>query len=911
MRKLLLLISFILPLFVAGHNITSTTTGGAWSTTSTWVGGVVPGTNDTATIATTSGHSVTIGGVTVLKVTVNSGAILTVSTGGSFFVNGLFTNSGSVTGTGFIILKGSGTVLTGNGDWSGHQNNLSFAGSNQVIDASVSLVKSVGEIVMNTVNAGGKVKVTNNGSVTLTDAVNGGILNNGGSPSTWINAANSYLQVAIYSWKQSTDTLYASATGNTVVYAGSSAILMKTPVSKTYYHLTIANSNYVSLNSSLNANSLVVNSGCHLNMSADTLFLSGSWTNSGTILNHQPNLIDTAVIKLSGTIVDKIPASWYAITSTATGGYWTTWNSWTSGLIPYVYDTAIIATTSCNNVVVNTSTVAKVTVNSGGKLSVVTGTLTVNGLLTNNGIVNGNGCSIIFHGTGTVLTGAGTWAAACSFGGYQGNLVFNNNPQTIDASVNFTPQSNGTIVLNNTSGAVKVINNGTILLADATYGHIIDQSGGTHSTTWVNGANSYLQVSGNSFTNSFDTLYASATGNTILYAGTSAYTIKKPVSSTYYNLSVNTTNTISIGANITVSNNLSVAAGTFNCQNFQITGTSTGTLSLASGTSLLLGLTSSSTSVSFPTNYTSISLAATSTVTYQANTSQTISTNPSSYGNLVLSTAGSKTPASSPLNIAGNLTINSGTTLPEGTGTINLTGNLTNGGTLTLSSGAFNIGGNFTNNGTFTYSTSTITFNGSSGQTIGGTSYPTFYNLTISGTSGETVNLGGNQTVSHNLNITSCTLDATTSNYNLTVAGNFTNSGGTFNPRSNTVTMNGSTQTLGGSALINLNKLVISSGATTLGGNITTTSDITISGTLNASSYTITTAGNFIDNGTFNKGTSTVYFNKNGHQCISGSSVPTFNNVTVGSLSTLAAPGSIHINGAVIVLPGGLMACAC
>jgi hypothetical protein len=162
------------------------------------------------------------------------------------------------------------------------------------------------------------------------------------------------------------------------------------------------------------------------------------------------------------------------------------------------------------------------------------------------------------------------------------------------------------------------------------------------------------------------------------------------------------------------------------------------------------------------------------------------------------------------------------------------------------------------------------------------------------------------------LNITSGTLDATILNYNLTIGGSFTNSGGTFNPRSNTLTMNGSTQTLGGSALINLNKLVINSSTTiNLGGNITTTSDITITGILNALSYTITTTGNFIDNGTFNKGTSTVYFNKNGHQCISGSSIPTFNNVTVGSLSTLAAPSTIHINGAVIVLPGGVMACAC
>jgi hypothetical protein len=402
--------------------------------------------------------------------------------------------------------------------------------------------------------------------------------------------------------------------------------------------------------------------------------------------------------------------------------------------------------------------------------------------------------------------------------------------------------------------------------------------------------------------------------STVTYQANLAQTIS--AAPAYGNLIVSTGTTKTLGGSININGNLIINANTtLDCEAYQITGNLTGIMTMASGSGLKLGATGTATSISFPLNFVTgnITLNATSTVTYQANTSQPISINPPSYGNLILSTSGSKTPASSPLNIAGNLTINSGTTLPEGTGTINLIGNLINGGTLTFSAGALNISGNFTNNGTFTYSTSTVTFNGSSGQSISGSSYPTFYNLTISGTSGESVGLGGNQTVSNTLSITSGTLDATILNYNVTIGGSFTNSGGTFNPRSNTVTMNGSTQTLGGTALINLNKLVISSGTTTLGGNVTTTSDITInsSATLNGSSYTLTTAGNFIDNGTFAAGTGTVYFNKNGHQCISGSSVPTFKNVTVSSLTTLAAPGTIHINGTVTVLPGGLMACAC
>ena len=80
---------------------------------------------------------------------------------------------------------------------------------------------------------------------------------------------------------------------------------------------------------------------------------------------------------------------------------------------------------------------------------------------------------------------------------------------------------------------------------------------------------------------------------------------------------------------------------------------------------------------------------------------------------------------------------------------------------------------------------------------------------------------------------------------------------------------------------------------------------------MNLSSYTLTTAGNFINNGTFTAGTGTVYFDKNGHQCISGSSTTTFQNLTISALSTLGTAGNIHIDGTVTVLPGGRMACVC
>ncbi|HTA82245.1 MAG TPA: hypothetical protein VK783_04915 [Bacteroidia bacterium] len=264
-----------------------------------------------------------------------------------------------------------------------------------------------------------------------------------------------------------------------------------------------------------------------------------------------------------------------------------------------------------------------------------------------------------------------------------------------------------------------------------------------------------------------------------------------------------------------------------------------------------------------------------------------------------------------------NLTCN-GTTVTLGLNQTVSDSLLVKTGTLDVSTSNYGltVGGNFANNAAFTPRSGTVTFNGNGTQLISGTTYPTFYNMTIAGGSGQTVSLGHNQAITNNLLISSGLLDATSSNYNLTIGGNFTSTGGSFNPRSDTVTMTGSsTQTLGGSATLSLSSLIIGTTGTILGGNITTTSNVTInsSATLNASSHTITTAGNFVNNGTFTPSSSTVYFNNTGHQCIKGSSTSTFNNLTVGALSILgnSASGGTNIAGLITILPGGLMDCTC
>lgn len=226
-----------------------------------------------------------------------------------------------------------------------------------------------------------------------------------------------------------------------------------------------------------------------------------------------------------------------------------------------------------------------------------------------------------------------------------------------------------------------------------------------------------------------------------------------------------------------------------------------------------------------------------------------------------------------------------------GSGTLSLGSNITINGILTLSSGSFNSGsnsidlkGNFISSASSTLTSSAITFSGTT--TISGSAVPTFGSITISGTltpssnfqiNGNLVNNGtlnagtatttfggttaisGSSTSSFNNVVITGILTAPVGNFN--VSGTWTNNG-TFNRgiATNTVTFNG----------------ISSIGGT----NPTTFSGITVSGVLNAPA-TLTLAGNFTNNGTFNHSSGTVVFAGTSIQNIQGSAVTDFNNISV------------------------------
>lgn len=148
----------------------------------------------------------------------------------------------------------------------------------------------------------------------------------------------------------------------------------------------------------------------------------------------------------------------------------------------------------------------------------------------------------------------------------------------------------------------------------------------------------------------------------------------------YGNLTISNSGTKTMNGDILVNGNLSITgSSSLSAEQYQITGNATGTLTMAAGTSLFLGSTSSSNNVLFPTNFTSanISLNNTSTVIYQANGAQSISSGPSAYGNLTISGGNTK-------NLQGAITVNGTLNLNNGNislGTNNLTigmsGNIT------------------------------------------------------------------------------------------------------------------------------------------------------------------------------------------------------------------------------------------
>ena len=128
--------------------------------------------------------------------------------------------------------------------------------------------------------------------------------------------------------------------------------------------------------------------------------------------------------------------------------------------------------------------------------------------------------------------------------------------------------------------------------------------------------------------------------------------------------------------------------------------------------------------------------------------------------------------------------------------------------------------------GTFNAGTSSVEFTADDATFTAGPS--SYYDVTINLDNNRTVTLGSSLDVDHDLTITKEELDVSTSNYAITVGGNFTNFD-TFTARSGTVTFDGTDQSiLGSTTFYNLTKSVAAADTLTFQAGQTTTINGTV-----------------------------------------------------------------------------------
>ncbi|MBC8252495.1 MAG: hypothetical protein H8E35_00525 [Ardenticatenia bacterium] len=376
--------------------------------------------------------------------------------------------------------------------------------------------------------------------------------------------------------------------------------------------------------------------------------------------------------------------TWTGATSTD----WGTASNWSPSVVPGSGDTATIPDVSSGSsrypTITASVTIAGLTINSGASLTIGSGdSLTLTGNFTNNGNFTATGQTVTFTGTATqTVSGSGTTTF--------GNIVVNmgtSNANVLDIQAVIT-MANGGLTL--TNGTFKLSSNSTI--TPFTTGPTIPATAGF----WVNGGS----VSTGHLTWTLEGLLrvsdgtlnvGTNSGNSVNYDSGSIITIEGGALSIAGRLSRRTTTQTTTynqsGGTVTV---VTVGSGSGDYAGFDIG--KTGSSFTMSGGMIVIQQETSCTSGDY------LNLASTYNVTGgtlqigNSNTpdAQTIEIN-STAPVWDLTVDGSTGETTKPtaqlltngLNINGDLTIQTGTTLDVGTNTIfNVSGTMTNNGTL-------------------------------------------------------------------------------------------------------------------------------------------------------------------------------------------------------------------------------------
>ena len=346
------------------------------------------------------------------------------------------------------------------------------------------------------------------------------------------------------------------------------------------------------------------------------------------------------------------------------------------------------------------------------------GNLTIAGTANNKTYTFGGACSIV----GTLNI---------SPTGSNNTIVFNGGASTRIFNISNFVQTTGTVNPSSSTGATTVNISGNFTgtggaFASATAIWHLNFIGGTTQTYSNTGtALNYelVEISNNSLLNLSSNFALGGTGL-----------------SGWPQLTVDAGSTLTAGTNLISTNGTTIV--------FNINGTVQ--------TANTIGFSGTAGTTIVSTNSPTVNLGNVSIIEYNSTLAQAVTSRPD-YANVTITSNSTKTPSGS-ISLSGTLLINT---------------------TATFAGSTFihNIAGNWANNGTFTSNTSTINFNGSTTQAIGGTSSTTFNNLTIANTDATGVNIGIATTVNGALTLTDGYINTTSTNL-LTLSSTATSTSG-------------------------------------------------------------------------------------------------------------------------------------
>jgi fibronectin-binding autotransporter adhesin len=729
-----------------GDGIT-TTVGGNWNNSGTFLslsGTILLNGSGTQTISATTFNNLTInksGSIAVLTGNLNINGNLTLSNG----TLNLSTYTSHRSSPGGTLTASNGTNLMVSGASNLPANYTAYVIGNSstvTFDGTVSQTIPEAAVFGNVIFSNGGVKtlagsVTVNGDLTINSGANFSAasytINLGGN---WLNSGT-----------------FTSGTGTVILNGSSKTITGNT----TFNKLTIYGS-YLVNGSDLTFNGLLqITASGSFNAGSGSATVSGDLTNSGTLLSN-------GITTFSGTGIQVIRLL-NAITSNSSGVI-----NFNGSVSPVLNSTSapIFATLNVNNTAgINPSvgwTIAVAfnisaggTFNGGVSTHNILGSFTNSGTVTSSGIMNfipaatrtitlvGTG----FSSTGTVIFGG---SGAMTVAGIPTSLnnvtIANTNgvSPTTNWAINgtFLINSNGifnagsnTYTINGDIQSNGTLNGGTSVF---TLASAAGELSGSPATTFYDltitgnvAASSDFNVSHN-FTNNniFDT-----SAGTLVMTGAGASSIggtASPFTLAQFAIYKSTGGTATLAKNVTGVSDLHVLSGIFDTSTFTITqDASGGSLTLDNYAFFKIAGTNT-----LPT-FNNYAIDTLSTVEYYGST-QAISS-AASYGNLTISTAGTKT-ASAALHILNDFSLANGTFVP---------GNFTD-----IVEGNWNM-----TSGTFTNTGNTIVFTGTLAQTIFSTG--AFNNLTVN-KAANLVTLSANATVNNILNFTAGKIKTGSSN---------------------------------------------------------------------------------------------------------------------------------------------------